>query len=264
MSEQSRAPEQDESSYAVDGSPPPIQEAMRRVAHDIGRVGVGKSGVNRDQGYRFRSIDDVVTNLSPFLARHGVVILPSVTSCSLTERSTKAGGVMMYANLTVDYTIVGPRGDSLSARIVGLGSDTSDKATNKAMSAAFKYLLGQVFAIPQIGFNDADLDSPQIEPAVAEPAPRQQQRPASEPQAERPVTAPGPDVKERAVTRAVNASLTMWPKKEGETQRDRADRLIGVLVERGWDDTLGSWLRLAREFEEKEDGNDEQQSGAPV
>jgi hypothetical protein len=96
-----------------------------------------------------------------------------------------------------------------------------------------------------------------------EPAPRQQQRPASEPQAERPVTAPGPDAKERAITRATQASLAVWPRKEGETQKNRRDHLKTILTERGWDDTLGSWLRLAREYGEGT-SNDEQQPGAPV
>jgi len=142
------------------GEGPTVQEAIRRVTYDIARIGVGKHGINRDQNYQFRGIDDIVNAMSPLLAKHGVVIIPWVEKTDIDYRPTKSGGTMMYAMLTVDYEIIGPLGDSFRSRIVGLGSDTSDKATNKAMSAAFKYLLGQVFAIPQAGFNDGDADSP--------------------------------------------------------------------------------------------------------
>jgi hypothetical protein len=143
-----------------------VHEAMRRVAYDIGRVGVGKHGRNRDQNYAFRGIDDIINALSPILARHGVIIVPRVIDQNYGERPTQRGGAQMIATLTVEYQIYGPKGDSVTARTVGLGMDTSDKATNKALSAAFKYLLGQVFAIPQVGFNDGDTESPQIEGRV--------------------------------------------------------------------------------------------------
>jgi hypothetical protein len=140
-----------------------VHEAMRRVAYDIGRVGVGKHGRNRDQGYDFRGIDDLLNALSPILSRHGVIIVPKVIGQEYSERATQRGGVQMIATLTVEYEIFGPKGDSVTARTVGLGMDTSDKATNKALSGAFKYLLWQVFALPQVGFNDSDTESPQIE-----------------------------------------------------------------------------------------------------
>ena len=46
--------------------------------------------------------------------------------------------------------------------------DTADKATNKAMSAAYKYMAMQVFCIPTQGDNDADAHTP--EPAKRESA----------------------------------------------------------------------------------------------
>jgi hypothetical protein len=42
--------------------------------------------------------------------------------------------------------------------------DTSDKATNKAMSAAYKYAALQAFAIPTEGDNDADSHTPEVAP----------------------------------------------------------------------------------------------------
>jgi hypothetical protein len=40
--------------------------------------------------------------------------------------------------------------------------DSADKATNKAMSAAYKYAAFQAFAIPTEGDNDADAHTPDV------------------------------------------------------------------------------------------------------
>jgi hypothetical protein len=42
--------------------------------------------------------------------------------------------------------------------------DSGDKATNKAMSAAYKYAAFQTFAIPTEGNPDADAETHQVEP----------------------------------------------------------------------------------------------------
>ena len=42
--------------------------------------------------------------------------------------------------------------------------DRSDKSTNKAMSAAFKYACFQTFCIPTEEMRDADAESPQAQP----------------------------------------------------------------------------------------------------
>jgi hypothetical protein len=51
--------------------------------------------------------------------------------------------------------------------MLGEASDTSDKAGNKALSAAYKYMLFQLFCIPVEGSpedRDADYSSPQLPP----------------------------------------------------------------------------------------------------
>jgi len=147
-----------------DTDQPAVQEAVRRVMHDIGRIGVGKEGVNEQQRYRFRGIDQFVDSLSPILSRHGVILLPDAEPPVITEHSTSAGKAQFMCVLTVHWTIVGPRGDILSATTIGQALDTSDKSANKAMSAAFKYLLAQVFAVPNIGWSEQDETSPEAGP----------------------------------------------------------------------------------------------------
>ena len=50
--------------------------------------------------------------------------------------------------------------------------DSGDKATNKAMSAAFKYAAFQAFCIPTEGDNDADAHTPEVAPKQMSAVPR--------------------------------------------------------------------------------------------
>lgn len=146
----------------IDLDLPSVQEAVRRVMTDIGHVGVGKGGYNKQQDYSFRGIDDFVQALSPILSRHGVILLPNAGEPTITQHPTARGGIQFMCIVRVEWTIVGPRGDTLIAATIGQALDSSDKAANKSMSAAFKYALGQVFAIPNIGWAEQDSDSPQV------------------------------------------------------------------------------------------------------
>jgi hypothetical protein len=141
---------------------PSVFTAVRNVMTDIGHVGVGKTGRNVDQNYSFRSIDAFVDKLSPILSKHGVIVVPSVRSFERVEKPTKSGGLMTTVYAHVDFTIYGPRGDSFPASIVGAGADTSDKSANKAMTAAYKYCLAQVFAVPNVGWQEGDNDTPEV------------------------------------------------------------------------------------------------------
>ena len=47
-----------------------IYEAIPKVIADVGAV--GKDKVNRQQGFKYRSVDDVFNALNPALAKNGV------------------------------------------------------------------------------------------------------------------------------------------------------------------------------------------------
>jgi len=70
-------------------------------------------------------------------------------------------------------------GSKATARTFGEAMDSGDKATNKAMSAAYKYACFQTFAIPTEGDNDADAHTHQI--AATKPVAATKTRPASTP-----------------------------------------------------------------------------------
>ena len=142
---------------------PAVYGAIARVAADISKVGIRKDHRNTQQGYAFRSIDDIYNLLGPILAQHQLVILPHVFSRELTERQTKAGTPLFAVVVGVEYRIVSAvDGSSHVVRVYGEAMDSADKATNKAMSAAYKYACIQSFAIPTEGDNDADATTPDV------------------------------------------------------------------------------------------------------
>ena len=135
-----------------------VHEAIRRVIADLG--GIGKNQRNKEQGYNFRGIDDVLKELHPLLAEHGVVIAPDVVERVYEERERAQGSPSHCAHLHVRYRVYGAAGDVLDLSTWGEGLDYGDTATNKAMTGAFKYMLFQLFAVAD-STDDADHESPE-------------------------------------------------------------------------------------------------------
>lgn len=142
-----------------------VYKAITAVAADMGKEGISKSRVNEQQRYRFRGIDDVYNALSPLLAKHGLCILPRVLSREVVERTTQKGGVLFYVTVEVEFDFVAAEdGTKHTVKTFGEAMDSGDKATNKAMSAAYKYAAMQAFAIPTEGDNDADGTTHEVAP----------------------------------------------------------------------------------------------------
>ena len=117
---------------------------------------ISKDNENRQQGFKFRGIDDVLNELHPRLAKHGIFIVPEVLEERREERQTKTGGVMTYVILKIKYTFFAEDGSNIVAIMIGEGADSGDKASNKAQSIALKYACLQVFAIPTADNKDPD------------------------------------------------------------------------------------------------------------
>ena len=136
---------------------PAVYAAMVAVMEDIGHAGIAKARKNQQQGYNFRGIDDVYNELNSLLAKHKLLMLPTVVSWDQSERATQKGGTLFFARLTVDFKLIcATDASSEVVRVVGEAMDSADKSSNKAQSAAYKYAAMQVFCIPTEGDNDAD------------------------------------------------------------------------------------------------------------
>lgn len=140
-----------------------VYKAINNVTKDLASQGVGKNQTNNFDRYQFRGIDDIYNALAPLLAKHGLVIMPRVLERVCQERQSKKGDLMLYVVVTVEYDLISAEDGSIhTVRMVGEAMDRSDKATTKALSAAFKYLCFQAFCIPVEGTPDADHETPQI------------------------------------------------------------------------------------------------------
>ncbi|MFI5993135.1 ERF family protein [Streptomyces sp. NPDC051362] len=150
---------------------PRVFGVINSVMRDV--MPVSKDKENQQQRYKFRGVDDAMSAMAGPMRTHGLFILPSIAEHQAERRGEK----MTHVTITMRYFVYGPAGDCLLAEVPGEASDFADKATNKAQSAALKYLLFTLFMIPVDGrsIDDGDRDHP-IEPTAehrAEQAQRQ-------------------------------------------------------------------------------------------
>lgn len=138
-----------------------IYAKLLSVAHDVGAV--GKDGRNDNQNYNYRRLEDVINAVHRAFTANGVMITSEVIDHRREEKSSKTGGILNYSILTMRFTFYAKEdGSSVQSITVGEGMDSGDKASNKAMSAALKYALGQTLMIP-FEVIDSELESHETE-----------------------------------------------------------------------------------------------------
>jgi hypothetical protein len=128
---------------------------------DIGAV--GKFGTNKDQGYAFRALADVLAVVQPAMAKHRIHIAPFAIHDYLIEKgTTRSGSINFHVTMRVEFRIYAHDGSYVPVVAIGEALDTSDKASNKAMSAALKYGITQAFVIPERN-RDTDTENESLE-----------------------------------------------------------------------------------------------------
>lgn len=228
---------------------PHVIRAMNLVSARLAEEGIGKSRNNQQQGYKFRGIDEVLNALSAIISSEKLVIIPHVQSRDVTERQTKSGGALFSVVVRVDYTFISAEDGSreVVGPFDGEAMDSADKATNKAMSAAYKYMAIQTFCIPTQGDNDADATTHEVAPAAdrrphpSHPPAGQQQTNAS--QAKKADVWPRFVEKLRSFTdldelerwwssastqAAVDAMPGQWPEQAHEEYEKKQESLLGA------------------------------------
>jgi hypothetical protein len=156
---------------------PLIYQAMAGILADIDCIGKTRTANMGGAGnYSFRGIDDMYNVIHGSFAKYGVFLLPKVLEqkIEIIEKEKTYNGVTTKtytcsAVLTIEYTFMAADGSSVSAVGIGQAFDQSDKAVNKAQSAALKYCLMQAFLIPTEESKDVENDNIQAEATKSTP-----------------------------------------------------------------------------------------------
>lgn len=144
-----------------------IFEAIPKIMAECGAV--GKNETNKQQGYRYRSADDVSDTVRALMGKHGVFPTKRILEHVEQERESKQGGRMLWVKIKCLWTFYAADGSSITHESFGEGMDSGDKATNKAETGSMKNALLQVFQL--MGHEDSETDSPELEPEKEVPRP---------------------------------------------------------------------------------------------
>ena len=144
-----------------------VYQAIAAVSAQLAKDGIGKSRENKTQGFKFRGIDETLNALAPVLSANGLVVLPRMMTRQITERESRNGGVLFSVVVEAEFDFVAAEdGSKHTVRTFGEAMDSGDKATNKAMSIAYKYAAFLAFCIPVEGMAaDADETVHEVKPS---------------------------------------------------------------------------------------------------
>ena len=152
----------------------------RQIPKVMEAVGVIRKGQeNKFDHYKFRGIDDVYNALQPALVKFGVFPVPKLLDITQTERKSRKGESMIHTLLQVQYTFYAEDGSFVEVVAPGEAADRSDKSANKAIAAAYKYAMFQLFCIPteEQAKDDADNTTPEVADAEPQSEPQTQAEP---------------------------------------------------------------------------------------
>ena len=141
-------------------SAPSVYAAINAIAAELAKTGIPKSRANEAEDYKYRSVDDVLDKLAPLLSKHRLCILPQALERTVTERADEQNRLLLHVALRIAFTLTSVEdGSTHVVEAFGEALDGGDKATAKAMSAAYKSAMVQTFCIPVCGAEDTDRTS---------------------------------------------------------------------------------------------------------
>jgi hypothetical protein len=128
---------------------PNVIQALANVRLDLKGIGKDHKADPKQGGYSYRGIEDITAAIGPLLGKHCVLFAPRVTK-QVTKEIEVNSKPWTDTFLTVEYDVYGPGGVAdhiVVGPVEAIGRDNTDKGANKAMSQAYKQVLGQVFCI---------------------------------------------------------------------------------------------------------------------
>lgn len=129
------------------------------ISKDLGAI--QKGGYNREQHYDFIEYAAVSGKIRELLDKHGVAIIPSVSSYERDDVKSKNGATGYHYTLQMHFTAINADDptDKLEADWMGESTDWGDKGINKAETSGTKYFYMRLFNISEKGDADNDPDN---------------------------------------------------------------------------------------------------------
>lgn len=136
----------------------PLAEKIATANKDIGAI--AKDGNNNFQRYSFQSEAAIKAAVQRVIADNGFSIVPNFEVIDREQQTTQKGGVNNFVYVQGTFTITDGV-ETLVGSMPGAGSDTGEKAVQKACTSAQKYFYKQLFNITD---KDEDPDAQDSNP----------------------------------------------------------------------------------------------------
>ena len=141
-----------------------IADVQQRIA------AIQKGNQNKQQGWNFRSIDDIYNELHELLAEYRIFSVPvEIINLETSERTTERGTVARLSTVIVRYRFYAEDGSFVESCVPGEAVDFADKSIGKCMSYSHKCFFIQIFTIPTKEEKDPDFNSIPLLPQQQQP-----------------------------------------------------------------------------------------------
>lgn len=136
----------------------PLAKKIAKANKDIGAI--AKDGNNNFQRYSFQSEAAIKAAVQRVISDNKFAIVPSFEIVDREQQTTQKGGINNFVYVLGTFTITDGI-ETLVGSMPGAGSDTGEKAVQKACTSAQKYFYKQLFNITD---KDEDPDAQDSNP----------------------------------------------------------------------------------------------------
>lgn len=121
---------------------------------------IAKDGKNKSQDFQFISESAIKAAVRKVSAKYGFTIFPKqIKNITRYERTTSRGGTLYFYDVMQEFVVTDGK-EEMIGDMMGTGSDTGDKAFNKAVTVALKNFEKQLFNVSDKSENDPDSETP--------------------------------------------------------------------------------------------------------
>lgn len=136
----------------------PLAIKIAKAANDMGAI--AKDGKNKNQDFQFISESAIKAAVRKVSAKYGFTIFPKqIKNITRYERTTSRGGTLYFYDVMQEFVVTDGQ-EEMIGEMMGTGSDTGDKAFNKAVTVALKNFEKQLFNVSDKSENDPDSETP--------------------------------------------------------------------------------------------------------